>query len=202
MNNMLLQLSLDEKIYIEIISECSQNDITAYSWGDVLLYYNNKIYHIDGESTTTVFLYALEKLLKKSLFGNLVLDDSLDNNPGYMWNEWINNNSRSYIQYTDINNDTYWVGMRYKLSSYDEYAAWIYNDKNYNIIFEVTPSYPFGYIDQENSEEVVKYKKWLESYQPILKTIISPEIAHQWIAQAQDMIDLIDKHTDILRAQE
>ena len=191
-----------EKIYIEIISECSRDDITAYSWGDVLFYYNNEIYQIDGESTTTVFLYALEKLLKKSLFGNLVLDDSLDNNPGYMWNKWINNDNWSYIQYTDINNDTYWVGMRYKLSSYEEYAAWIYNDENYNIIFEVTPCYPLGCIDQENPEEVTQYKKWLESYQPIFKTIISPDMAHQWIAQAQETIDLINKHTDIIRAQE
>ena len=175
--------------------------ISGYSYATVYLYDASHVYKISEEYPLHLFLEGLQILLKQALFGNLVVDSSLRQNLGYLWNQWINDHTIQLTQYTDINNDMYWVGLQYQLAAY-EYAAWIYNDENYNIIFEVTPGYPFGCIDQENPEEVAKYKKWLESYKPVLKTIIAPEVAHQWIAQAQEMIDLINKHTDIIRAQE
>ncbi len=158
---------------------------------------NNQSYQIDGESTVNIFLLTLQKLLKKSLFGNLVLDDSVHNNIGYVWNQWINDSTVILPDYTDNNNDTYWVGLRYELSSYDA-VAWVYNDKDYNIIFEVTPAYPLGCIDQDNKSEVEKYQAWMKSYKSIYKTIIPVELVQTWLLQIQEILEIIDKNTELM----
>ncbi len=102
--------------------------------------------------------------------------------------------------YTNNNNDTYWVGLLYELSSFDA-VAWVYNDKDYNIIFEVTAAYPLGCIDQDNKSEVEKYQAWMKSYKPIYKTIISPELAQTWLLQIQEILEIIDKNTERVMKQ-
>jgi hypothetical protein len=197
----ITSLVLDENQKIVCFTDDNITIISGYSYATVYFDNASHLYKISEEYPLHLFLEDLQILLKQALFGNLIIDDSLQQNLGYVWNQWINDHAIQLTQYTDKNNDTYWIGLRHQLAAY-ECAAWIYNDENYNIIFEITPGYPLGCIDQENQEEVAKYKKWLESYQPILKTIISPEIAHQWIAQAQEIIEIIEKNTDIVRAQE
>ena len=139
--------------------------------------------------------YKLQtKLLKKSLRGDLLLHHSINFDIGYQSNQTINDSSFTAFKYTDQNNDTYWIGQKYELSSYN-YTAWIYNDDQNNIIFEVTPEYP-RCIDQENEIEVEDYQNWMKSYKPLLITIISQETAEQWLKQAETILEKINKNME------
>lgn len=122
----VFKLNENEKFIIRL--EDNIQLIDYYSSGSVILHHNNQSYQIDGEgsSTINILLITLRKLLKKSLCGDLVLHHSINFDIGYQSNQTINDSSFTAFKYTDQNNDTYWIGQKYELSSYN-YTAWIYN---------------------------------------------------------------------------
>ena len=193
-DNKLFVFKLHENEKFIIILEDDVQLIDCYFSGSIILNYNNQSYQIDGASTINIFLLTLQKLLKKSLRGDLLLHHSINFDIGYQSNQTINDSSFTAFKYTDQNNDTYWIGQKYELSSYN-YTAWIYNDDQNNIIFEVTPEYP-RCIDQENEIEVEDYQNWMKSYKPLLITIISQETAEQWLKQAETILEKINKNME------
>jgi hypothetical protein len=102
--------------------------------------------------------------------------------------QWEPNPNVVYIQ-----EDSYpsWVGEAYRLWGYQNIIAWIYNDSSKNIIFTITPRYPDFFTEDSNSIKE-SYGKWIQSYQPIITQVISPQVAQQWINQADKIINFIE----------
>lgn len=192
--NIIETLKLQNNATINIYSEENLQTITHYSYTHVTFHQNNQIYPLCAEFPLHLFLETLQKLIKRSLSNNLKLDASITHDIGYLWNEWLNNDHAPLLYITDKNNDTSWIGQQYELASH-EYVSWIYNDENQNIIFEITPAYPFGCIDQQNEEELKNYTNWMQSYKPIFKTIISKETALKWIEQATQILNIVDENS-------
>ena len=67
------------------------------------------------------------------------------------------------------------------------YNSWLYNDEQGNIIFEITPFYPWFYVTKKTNKEKVSYKEWIENYKPTIKTIIPHKNLKKWIIQAEHM---------------
>ena len=200
-NYFIISFKLQKNTIMDIYSEDNLQAITHYSYSTVIFNQNNQTYTISREFPLHLFLSILQKLLKKSLHNNLQLNPSINHDIGYLWNEWINNNHTSLLYITDKNNETSWVGQQYQLSS-DDYLSWIYNDEKQNIIFELTPAYPLGCIDQENEQEIKNYRKWIQSYTPLFKDIIPYHIAQEWIIQTEQILDIIDKNSEKLYPQQ
>jgi len=74
------------------------------------------------------------------------------------------------------------------------YSSWIYNDNKNNIIFAITPSYPYHWTSAEENPKYVPYQEWIKTYKPCLITTIPHDIARQWIAQAQPILDAIERN--------
>jgi hypothetical protein len=195
-DNKLFTFTLNENEKFIIKLEDNFESIDHYSGCKIIFHRDNQSYQIDGDgaSTINIFLITLRKLLKKSLCGDLLLHHSINVDIGYQSNQKINDSSFTAFKYTDQNNDTYWIGQKYELSSYN-YTAWIYNDDQNNIIFEVTPEYP-RCIDQENEIEVEDYQNWMKSYKPLLITIIPHETAQKWLKQAETILEKISKNME------
>jgi len=99
----------------------------------------------------------------------------------------LNEDAINLVYITDRNHDTYWIGKRYELACH-RWISWIYNDELGNIVFEITPAYPQGLIDQDNDEQVQQYQMWMNSYQPFCINIILQEKAEQLLRQAETIL--------------
>jgi chitinase len=72
--------------------------------------------------------------------------------------------------------------------------TWIYNDIGGNIIFAITPFYPFLFCDPDEEPNYLPYEEWIKSYKPYLIAKLSRETAEQWLAQANSILEQIDKN--------
>lgn len=94
---------------------------------------------------------------------------------------------------------SYWTGMKYHVWSSQSFISWIYNDHQKNIIFEVTPFYPFMYPNAETELNYIAYEEWIKNYKPYIVKILSKKTALQWLNQANSIIEQIDKKSTIAK---
>lgn len=163
---------------------------------DILLFYNNnKIFLSRG----TIFhdMLELADLLQKAIKNKLSLHHSITSDIGYSLNEYHINEDH-FATHTFPSGMISWVGYLYKLwegNSDDlRLTTWIYNDNNSNIIFEVTPFYPYMFCEPEEEPNYVSYEEWIKTYKPYLITILSREIAQKWLEQAEAIIKIIENN--------
>ncbi len=75
-------------------------------------------------------------------------------------------------------------------------STWLYMDANDNIIFEVTPTYPWYYWHKPKTKkekaEYITYEEFVNSYKPLVKVELSKETAQQWLKQANEIITLLE----------
>lgn len=140
-------------------------------------------------------MQQLAEFLEKALRNELHLHKSIDMDIGYLLNEYIKNNNGFVIkEFSDglsawIGYDhTVWDSVNNGLPN----STWLYNDKNNNIILEVTPIYPFFYCDIKEKPNYIPYEKWISEYTPCLATTLSHKTAQQWLDQAKYIIKTID----------
>ena len=90
------------------------------------------------------------------------------------------------MQKTDIIEKYHFEGNTHKqIQPYFE--SWLYNNKEGNIIFEITPFYPWHNVTKKANPEKISYKKWIKDYKAVVKTIIPKENLKQWITQAEEV---------------
>lgn len=138
-------------------------------------------------------------MLHQALLHELKLPNSINQNIGYQYNQYINEDNPN-IEYEKIETIKSWVGNRYKLWSYSV-ETWIYNDKLGNIILEITPVYPKTFRDPEEDLDIQDYQNWMKSYAPILIRTIPKNIAKNWLKQTEDILEEIKTNIKILQAK-
>lgn len=95
----------------------------------------------------------------------------------------------------DSNVDKYisCLHQKYNIFGYkNKRASWLYNDMHGNIVLEVTP-----WFDVRKYRKKTVYEKWIKNYKPILKRIIEPKIAQQWIEQMQTLLRTIRENSGL-----
>ena len=74
------------------------------------------------------------------------------------------------------------------------YNSWLYNDKEGNIVFEITPFYPWHDPSQEKNSNFISYEKWIKNYKSILKVIVPLKNIKQWVQQAKKWCKLLENN--------
>ncbi len=67
------------------------------------------------------------------------------------------------------------------------YNSWLFNDPEGNIVFEITPFYPYVYETKKSHPDFITYKQFMKDYKLAVKTFIPKENLKQWIEQAKEI---------------
>jgi len=132
-------------------------------------------------------LEILRTLLRDALNNKLKLNDSIKGDIGYFYNQDAREDLGSI--YKKLKKHWLW-------STSTEIRTWLYNDNEDNIIFEITPAYPWLYYDPEEHPEKKKgfipYDEWIKTYKPYVIRTIPKNIAEQWLKQTQYILKHIN----------
>lgn len=109
------------------------------------------------------------------------LDESIMYDLGFEWNQFFQGVQKSNIcfKYHCFSNDH--KGIR------PYYNSWMYNDENGNVVFEITPFYPWHGKTKKSNPDFITYKQFMKDYKPTLITTIPKENLKQWIDQAKKL---------------
>ena len=176
-DNEYLKINPDECIHEDECQFCARIDIDYIDE-------KNNTYIKFGYDTISSFCYfiARSERIQKLINGEIILDANIANNPGFEWNEYY----EGLINDTDVIEKYHFEGNAHKqIRPY--YTSWLYNDEQGNIIFEITPFYPWFYVTKKTHPEKIPYKEWIKNYKPAVKTIIPKENIKQWIKQADEL---------------
>jgi hypothetical protein len=194
-NNICFRLTNSESMKIELGESLDYVDCC----------YRARIFllHEEVESLLSddTLLYNMQRLcdvLRASLTNELLPHESINDDIGYLYNEYYQDESK-FVE-TQFEGQSIWIGYKYNLwSAYtnkSRLVTWIYNDRDGNIILEVTPFYPYLYCDPEEESHYVSYEEWIKNYQPLIVRKISKKIAQEWLEQAETIIKRINANIE------
>jgi len=167
-----------------------------------MIFITNKQEYVLSNDIVPNGVEHIRSLLHKTLKNQLQLDSSITKDIGYLNNIMINYNCMQAdediwqphpdLHYEDEEDCYSWVGYRICVSGYRDYSTWLYNSKNGDIIFEITPFYPYLYED-DAKKITISFDEWLKSYQPTRVRTISHELAQEWLQKIDYMLNYIEK---------
>ena len=83
---------------------------------------------------------------------------------------------------------------RHEILSHD-YFAFLYNDRDGNIILQISPTYPLRYVRKNKKPPYNNFLHWLKkTYKPKLTRIIPKNIAQDWLMQSQQILTIINQN--------
>lgn len=180
--------------YIKINNKSIENDVceqcvlTDIDYVDELKNIKIRFGSNDVESIYNVIGNSSQ--FKRLMRGENILDVSTIADLGFTYNECYNKGI-SFESFFDY----YFEGNAHNPTP-PYFDSWLYNDKDGNIIFEITPFYPWHGKTKKTNPEKVSYKEWIKDYKPTLKTMIPKENLKQWIEQAKELKKtLLHEHT-------
>lgn len=129
----------------------------------------------------------IELLLNNKLF----FDNDKRKDPGFescqFWEDIIKE-SNVIDKYYFVSNNTLGIIPRYN--------SWFYNDKDGNIIFEISPAYPWenkNDIQRMADPSFIPYAKWIKGYSVVVRKVISRKTLIQWNEQTKDYTHVFEK---------
>lgn len=204
MNLDLLTFIINNQECFMILLDCPDNIIHSCNFSKLNLTINNNNIII-GKSIVDDFAQELKSKLTLALSNELQLHSSIKKDIGYYWNQYLNEENPNLF-FNNENENKSWIGDIYFLWATDsskknqQYATWLYNDAQGNIIFEVTQIYPNTYIDPQDPVEMQTYQEWMgKKYKPFFTRIIPKDLAIQWLAQADTILTTIRENVKMLK---
>jgi hypothetical protein len=141
---------------------------------------------------------ALIKEIQPCLNGQRILHSSIKKSLGYYSSKDYKKDNRKDLIYETLSNGfRRWVGVAYQL--FDARAgigipsSWLYNDKDGNILLEVSPIYPWLFMKVEPGETFIKYSDWMKEYKPYVVTKIPRDSALEWLKQISKFMKKLDR---------
>ena len=193
MNKNTISFILNQETKIIITLKDPIQQLNPYYEEYILLSQNNKTIQIaDGQIYHN--MHQLEEYLKKALANDLQLHTSITQDIGCLSNEYFNDETNFVTK--DFNGTNLWIGFEYHMWEFSRQdigtTTWMYNDKNKNIILEITPGYPYFFCEPKEEPNYIPYDEWKKTYKPYLKTILPKETAQEWLKQAEFIIKIIE----------
>ena len=203
---MLLQMApnlifkLNDEEHFDVIIEESFDWVHCCYFAKMALCFDKKTYAL-GEDSVRYRIELLNTILNRVITGNYFLHPSIKQDIGYLYNEYLQN--KSGLTYVKFEERDCWVGEQYYLwESGRQFAVWLYNASDGSIIFEVTPLYPYHFIEPEDITKFVPYDEWIKGYKPYVICIIPKEVAVQWLDQAESLLQTIAKNVERFKNEE
>lgn len=156
------------------------------------------IYHTQDEAEYILYrddfiiqaIRALYYSLEAILNGERLLDESIDKNIGYLWNQnlWDEKNNLKYVVLPT--GSKRWVGLNYCLWDGFEFESWLY-EKDSLIVLEITPIFNWNrYLPEEENQ--LLYEKFMSTYQPAVVRVLSKETILEWYKKADELLEIIE----------
>ncbi len=179
-----IKFMLADKQYIYILPKDMEKDYCAVCIEcDIFYVDENEGLKIKFGNTEVDSFYGIfgfkgsEELLKNKLF----FDVNVRKDPGFEYNQYC----QDIIKKSDVVDKYFFCSNSHK----DDdllYTSWFYNDKNGNIIFEISPFYPwFNVENPQNNVGFVTYEAFMKNYKVVIHKMISKKIFLQWLQQAK-----------------
>ncbi|MBP9764817.1 hypothetical protein KBD08_00590 [Candidatus Babeliales bacterium] len=179
-----MKFQITDKQYIQVIPEpipegycevCARSDVD----------------YVDEELGLTIKFGQTEADMFYGGFGTTDYVEDLINNKkyfdqdvtpdlGFEWNQFF----QGLIKDTDVLENYHFVGNDHT-EKRPYFNSWFYNDKDGNIIFEITPFYPWHYATKKQCPDKIPYKEWIKNYQVIVRKVIPKETLIAWDKQAK-----------------
>ena len=182
MNKKNIFLKIDEKKHLEICNlDYQKNHVCKYD--AVGIYFINhdtkyKLYHDVILCDFDVF----KNLLFNALENKLQLVDSIKKYIGLLWNQELQKEDHSHDLEINLTNYLLWSsGPQIK------YSTWLYN-KGDEIFLEISPDYPWHFVDPKDREEWISYASWEKNYKPLFFYKLDKKIVQNWIYQLDEII--------------
>lgn len=181
----LTKFVISDTQYLKVIPELiKKDDCEVCAHCDIVYVDEGKNICIRfGYDHISSFCYTIVEsgFIQELIDGKLILDCNVINDLGFDWNQYF----EGIIKDTDIDTYLCWSNSHKQIRPY--YNSWMYNDADGNIIFEITPFYPFHNETKKSHPDFITYKQFMKDYKPTVKTIISKENLKQWIEQAKEL---------------
>jgi len=192
MNELLCKLSEFE--FIKIITKDSINfdevDFCCSTFQAFFL--DNKQQSLCiGQQFAGMFFEEFIQRLKKVVDGKLPLHESITQNLGIMENklriDFPRKNKKFIMVSSHSGESMYWVGVNYEVwTTFDDInphvATWLYNDKEGNIILEVSKLYKWAFIRKNRKDpEYETYDEFMKDYKSLIHRVIPRDVAIQWL---------------------
>jgi hypothetical protein len=120
---------------------------------------------------------SIQPLLNNERFFNT--DTRRD--PGFELNQYF----QGLLKYSDVVSKYHFVDNN-PLGVRPTYSSWFYNDKTGNIVFEISPTYPFwGIKKKDRTLDFITYKDFMKDYKVVIHQIIPKETLIHWDNQTK-----------------
>lgn len=185
---------LNDQEKIQVLLPCELDDIFRYDDIKAVYIKNNQCeYSIYLNDHIVEFIDVMNTALKEALTGDCKLDEFLQEDLGYLWNQYLN----SFQRVSSYKNIKSWIGKKYLMWETLSGASWFY-EKEGKFILEITPVYKWHSTDPtpEEKKEYVTYKQFIKNYKPYVVTEISQETIHEWLEQTKYLLALIESNDD------
>lgn len=175
----------------------SGDDLQIRSFDEVRIYYqgSRKIYIT--YDCLSVLLQSLKHMLKQALQNKLQVNSSITKDLGYVWNYVCK--QKLYGLVFDENDN--WVGESNLLwcsnrQTLHSGSAWLFNARDGNIVFEITPHYPFLNRNAKKNEQFISFESWIKRYKPHIVQVVSQKTVRTWLQQIDDVLQKIEGSDD------
>jgi hypothetical protein len=165
----------------------------------IKVYFKDNKYLLLRDDHISDTLFILSSVLKKALKNELQVHESIVVDIGLIWNKELHGDL-GLIYEKNKEQQQFWVGLRNLLwctpgNIKPSLATWLYNDKDGNIIFEVTPTYYWNFIDPlPDEQDYIIYEEFIKNYKSLLIEKISKETAEEWILKIDELMKIIQSN--------
>jgi hypothetical protein len=158
-----------------------ENHICKYD--DLAIYYINKNKKFKlYDNQILCDLEVFKKMLEKALENKLLLDPAIKDFVGLIWNEKLHEEEGTHQKFFDVE-DYYSL---WSSGAGIKYSTWIYNKDNTTML-EISPDYPWHFLDPKPNETYITYDEWKKSYESILIGPIDKKTIKEWINQLNEL---------------
>ena len=191
MKNSYLTFPFSSDKYITAFLSCYLSDIQLFDKTKIIFTDKNKEYLLAPiYNVTAELILSFCDLLHKCVNNKLKTHKSIDQDIGYMFNQWQQKQG-DFVNVEDEEGNKYWVGLDYLVWKSPEYVTWIYN-KNKSIVFQITPCYKWLSKRKKRGDDFVSYDEFIKNYNPIFTTTIKKSVAVKWVNKLSAVRRLIE----------
>lgn len=183
---------IDKSREIRLISETVVDEWSHLSKVSVAYYSNSNKYELGVSILDTILLNIIDNF-NAAIFNKASIEEIFgQNNIGYYYNIyayniWKGRNNDEFIDST-IHVDKFDLSLPYSIFKNKFFSLWLYN-RNCEIVFEVTPNYPYFELLHEEDDGLKKFQHWLKDYEPIEIHKISVSFCEKIVNDAQILYD-------------
>jgi len=167
----------------------------VYLFDDITIVYHDarKQYVLYTKDFVCEALRGFESVLKLALNNQLTLHESIQEDIGFLWAEYLQRKENHIFIEEPLENSSCWVGLNYHLFEYKEYDTWLYN-KDGEIYLKITPSYQWHFDEPQKNENFIPYEEFIKNYKPLVILKIDKEQAEEWLKIVSNLVAIAEKN--------